>query len=146
MAKRGALAVLQEEVNNNDDWARVMGKPGMLVIDVYAEWCGPCVAMISYLRKIKLESGNENLNYAIAKSDDINVLKRFRQRSEPHWMFFFDGKLVNVVIGIDAPRLIRLIWEELEQYAKYKNGEIQKEFVSIQYGIYIFVHRYHHKR
>ncbi|XP_060844802.1 uncharacterized protein LOC132924475 [Rhopalosiphum padi] len=129
MAKRGALAVLQEEINNNDDWARVMGKPGILVIDVYAEWCGPCVAMISYLRKIKLESGNENLNYAIAKSDDINVLKRFRQRSEPHWMFFFDGKLVNVVIGIDAPRLIRLILEELEQYTKYKNGEIQKEFI-----------------
>jgi len=30
MAKRGALAVLQEEINNNDDWARVMGKPGIL--------------------------------------------------------------------------------------------------------------------
>ncbi|XP_025192829.1 uncharacterized protein LOC112592883 [Melanaphis sacchari] len=128
MAKRGP-AVLQEEINNNDDWTRIMENPGMYIIDVYAEWCGPCVTMTNYLKKIKMELGNENLNYAIAKSDNINVLKRFRQKSEPHWLFFFDGKLVNVVIGTDAPRLTKLIVEELEQYIKYKNGEIQKEFI-----------------
>ncbi|CAH1731908.1 unnamed protein product [Aphis gossypii] len=131
MAKRGAQAVLQEEINNNEDWTKIMENPGMYVIDIYSEWCGPCVAMITYLRKIKMELGNEYLNFAIAKSDNINVLKRFRQKSEPYWMFFFDGKLVNVIIGADAPRLIRLIIEELEQYVKYKNGEIHKEFIPI---------------
>ncbi|XP_027838372.2 uncharacterized protein LOC114120611 [Aphis gossypii] len=131
MAKRSAQAVLQEEINNNEDWTKIMENPGMYVIDIYSEWCGPCVAMITYLRKIKMELGNEYLNFAIAKSDNINVLKRFRQKSEPYWMFFFDGKLVNVIIGADAPRLIRLIIEELEQYVKYKNGEIHKEFIPI---------------
>jgi len=43
-----------------------------------------------------------------------------------------DGKLVNVIIGTDASRLIQLIVEELDQYVKFKNGEIHKEFVSIQ--------------
>ncbi|KAL4104761.1 hypothetical protein QTP88_020038 [Uroleucon formosanum] len=131
MARRGGLTVLQEEINNNDDWKKTMEHQGMYVIDVYAEWCGPCIAMTTYLKKIKMELKSENLHYAIAKSDEISVLQRFRQKSEPHWMFFFDGKLVNVIIGANASRLTQLIVKELDQYVKFKNGEIHKEFIPI---------------
>lgn len=48
--------------------------------------------------------------------------------------------MVKVIIGADASRITQSIVEELDQYVKYKNGEIYKEFVSIQYGICIFVH------
>ncbi|CAI6357278.1 unnamed protein product [Macrosiphum euphorbiae] len=131
MARRGATTVLQEEINNNEDWTKVMEHQGMYVIEVYAEWCGPCTAMTTYLKKVKMELGNESLRYAIAKSDEINVLERFRNKSEPHWMFFFDGKLVKVIIGADASRITQSIVEEFDQYVKYKNGEIYKEFIPI---------------
>lgn len=39
-----------------------------LVVDVYTEWCGPCIPMIANLKKIKLELGNENLHYAIVNT------------------------------------------------------------------------------
>ncbi|XP_022174183.1 uncharacterized protein LOC111036466 isoform X2 [Myzus persicae] len=129
MAKKGGQAVLQEEINSDDDWTKIIEKPGMYVVDVYTEWCGPCIPMTAYLKKIKLELGSENLHYAIAKSDNITVLKRFRQKSESHWLFFYDGKLVNIIIGTNAPRLMQLIVEELEQYVKFKNGEVQREFI-----------------
>lgn len=47
-----------------------------------------------------------------------------------------DGQLVNIIIGTNAPRLMQLIVEELEQYVKFKNGEVQKEFVSIYILLY----------
>ncbi|XP_027839920.2 thioredoxin domain-containing protein 3 homolog isoform X2 [Aphis gossypii] len=131
MAKKGGQAVLQEEINNDDDWTKIIEKPGMYVVDVYTEWCGPCIPMTAYLKKIKLELGSENLHYAIAKSDNITKLKRFRQKSESYWMFFYDGMLVNMIIGTNAPRLMKLIVEELEQYVKFKNGEVQREFISL---------------
>lgn len=40
-----------------------------LVVDVYTEWCGPCIPMIANLKRIKLELGGDTLHYAI-----VNIL------------------------------------------------------------------------
>lgn len=39
--------------------------------------------------------------------------------------------MVNLIIDANAPRLTKLITDEVEQYDKFKKGEIQREFVSI---------------
>lgn len=129
MAKKGAQVVLQEEIDNDDDWAKMLRRSGVYVIDIYAGWCGPCVVMIRFLKKIKLELNSEVLHYAIVKSDSITMLKRFRQKSQPLWMFLVDGKLVNLCIGVNSPKLMKLIANEVEMYHKFKKGEIQRRFI-----------------
>ena len=39
----------------------------LTVVDVYSEWAGPCNAMANYLKKIKLECGDDLLQCAMAK-------------------------------------------------------------------------------
>jgi len=34
------------------------------VLEVYSEWCGPCLGILGTLRKIKLEMGGENIQLA----------------------------------------------------------------------------------
>ncbi|XP_045458411.1 thioredoxin domain-containing protein 3 homolog [Melitaea cinxia] len=124
--KKAAQVQLQAELNNDDDWNKFIQRDGLLVVDVYTEWCGPCIGMVGNLKKIKVEIGGDNLHLAVAKADTIECLKRFRNRSEPTWMFLAGGQLINVVFGADAPRLARTIVEELKNEELVKKGEKER--------------------
>ncbi|XP_034831484.1 thioredoxin domain-containing protein 3 homolog isoform X2 [Maniola hyperantus] len=124
--KKAAQVQLQAELATDDEWNKFLHRDGLLVVDVYTEWCGPCIGMVGNLKKIKVEIGGDNLHLAVAKADTIECLKRFRNRSEPTWMFLAGGQLVNVVFGADAPRLARTIVEELKNEELVKKGEKER--------------------
>ena len=64
----------------------------LTVVDVYSEWAGPCNAMANYLKKIKLEVGDELLQCAMANCDTVEALKMFRGHCKPIWLFIMSGE------------------------------------------------------
>ncbi|XP_014220324.1 uncharacterized protein LOC106648155 [Trichogramma pretiosum] len=115
MAKKGQPAALQADVTNDDEWNKIVERPGLVVVDVYSDWSGPCTGMVSILKKIKMEIGGDNLSYATARCDNITDLKRFRGRSEPTWLFLRNGKSVNISFGANCPQLQELMTAELKR-------------------------------
>ncbi|KAL6258706.1 hypothetical protein P5V15_010656 [Pogonomyrmex californicus] len=115
MKKAGPVA-LQIEVNTEEEWRQLLNRPGRLIVaDIYSDWSGPCTAMVSTLRKIKIEIGNNAVDYAVVRNDDIDDLARFRGRSEPTWMFLQDGKMVNLMFGAHCPSLQKLLTSEIKR-------------------------------
>lgn len=114
MRKAVGAGVLQVEVSTEEEWQQLLSQPGLVVVDVYSDWSGPCTAMVSTLRKIKIEVG-EAVDFAITRNDDIADLARFRGRSEPVWMFLQDGKMVNLMFGAHCPRLRKLLMDEIKR-------------------------------
>lgn len=77
------------------------GQP--MVLDIWAEWCGPCQVMGPMLEQ--LSSAYEG-SIAFYKSNvDLNpqLAKRFNVMSIPTLLMFVDGKKIGSVVGAMGP-------------------------------------------
>ncbi|XP_034417360.1 thioredoxin domain-containing protein 6 [Cyclopterus lumpus] len=125
MAGKKKEASLQNSVTNQEQWEEMLATKGLTVVDVYQQWCGPCRAVVSLLRKIKNELADDLLHFATAEADSIDALERYRGKCEPTFLFYGGGELVAVLRGANAPLLQRMIVEELakEKLVLEQGGE-----------------------
>ena len=77
-----------------------------LLLDCWAEWCGPCRMIAPVLDQLAAESGGR---YVIAKLNvDENVITaaRFNIRSIPSLLIFKKGRLVDRLVGAQPKQAI----------------------------------------
>ena len=75
------------------------GHPGLLMVDFWAEWCGPCRAVGPVLEDLARASGGK-VTLAKVNVDTYPALAaRFGVRSIPTILFVKDGKVRDTVIG-----------------------------------------------
>ncbi|KAK9817517.1 hypothetical protein WJX74_004575 [Apatococcus lobatus] len=70
------------------------------VIEVYQDWCGPCKAIAGTFRRLCFDLGDRPLKFFTANSSKIKVLKEFEGKCEPTFLFYKDGKRVNLIMGV----------------------------------------------
>ncbi|KAM9572905.1 LOW QUALITY PROTEIN: thioredoxin domain-containing protein 3 [Guaruba guarouba] len=103
---------LQMQITNENQWDEMLLKKGVVVIDVYQAWCGPCKAVLHLFRKLKSEfSEDDVLHFAVAEADNILALQSFRNKCEPVFLFCVNGKIISIVKGVNAPLLNKKIAE-----------------------------------
>ncbi|HEX9164984.1 MAG TPA: thioredoxin [Gemmatimonadales bacterium] len=92
---------------------------GLVLVDFWAEWCGPCRMIAPSLEQLGQEYAGK---VTIAKMDvDSNPKSpmRFNVRSIPTLMFFKDGKHVDTVIGaVPKTTLDQKIRQHLDEKVK----------------------------
>jgi thioredoxin 1 len=79
--------------------AEVEQATGLVLVDFWAEWCGPCRMIAPILDQIAIEYAGK---LTITKMDvDANTQTpmRFNVRSIPSLLFFKGGKHVDTVVG-----------------------------------------------
>ena len=79
--------------------SEVEQQQGLVLVDFWAEWCGPCRVIAPILDQIAVEYAGK---LKITKMDvDANqqTPMRFNVRSIPSLLFFKGGKHVDTVVG-----------------------------------------------
>ena len=73
-------------------------KEGLVLVDFYADWCGPCQMLTPVLEE--LSKKNENLKIVKINVDEFQQLAiQNKVLSIPAIKIYRDGKLVNQTVG-----------------------------------------------
>jgi thioredoxin 1 len=91
---------------------QVQAAPLMLV-DFWAEWCGPCRMIAPVLEELAGEYGGRLMVGKLNVDENRQVPARFGIRSIPTLMFFRDGSRVDQVIGAHPKGTIKAKIDQL---------------------------------
>ncbi|XP_052643632.1 thioredoxin domain-containing protein 3 [Harpia harpyja] len=130
MAGKKKEIQFQAIITNQNQWDEMLLTRGVVVIDVYQAWCGPCKAVVNLFRKLKNEFGEDDvLHFAVAEADSIPTLQPFRNKCEPVFLFCVNGKIITIVRGVNAPLISKKITELVQEEREIAAGQKERDEV-----------------
>ena len=89
-----------EEITDNNFNQNVLEKKGIVVVDFWAQWCGPCRKLTPLLEQIQNEFVEEIKIFKIDADKNINSAKEYGISSLPTILIFKNGEVKEIMAGM----------------------------------------------
>jgi len=86
-------------VNDDDFEASVLNAEGAVLVDFWAEWCGPCKMIAPALEEIGAELGGRLTIAKMNVDENPQTPVKYGVRGIPMLMLFKDGQVAGTKIG-----------------------------------------------
>jgi thioredoxin len=103
-------------VSDADFEKEVLRSSEPVVVDFYAEWCGPCKAMAPALEQIATELKGKVKVVKLDVDQNPGTTTKYDIRAMPTLLVFKDGEVVNQKVGALVQK---------KQLADWINGSLQ---------------------
>ena len=87
------------QITDHDFDEQVIKGKGLILVDFWAEWCGPCRMVAPILDELAVEYEGQVTIAKLNVDENREAASRFGIRSIPTILFFKDGAQVEQVIG-----------------------------------------------
>ncbi len=85
----------------------VKDSKGLVLLDFWAEWCGPCRQLGPILEEVSKEMGDKVKILKMNVDDSPDTAASFGIRSIPSMYLFKDGKQIDVKVGLNSQSTIK---------------------------------------
>ncbi|MDZ5697375.1 thioredoxin [Chelativorans sp. M5D2P16] len=96
-------------VDNNNFQSDVLQASEPVVVDFWAEWCGPCKMIAPALEEISAEMNGKIKVAKLNIDENPELAAQYGVRSIPTLMIFKDGEVADMKVGA-APKTALSAW------------------------------------
>jgi thioredoxin 1 len=96
-------------IDKNNFQSDVLDSVEPVVVDFWAEWCGPCRMIAPALEEISKEMGGKVKIAKLNVDENPELAAQFGVRSIPTLMIFKNGQLADTKVGA-APKTALAAW------------------------------------
>jgi thioredoxin len=103
-----------KEIKDVSEFNTLIAKEKPVLIDFYAEWCGPCNTLLPVVAELAEENKEHFEIQKINVDKQPELAHQFGVRSIPALFFIKDGKIVDQLMGNQPKSFIQ---EKINQYS-----------------------------
>ena len=85
----------------------VLKHNGSVLVDFWAEWCGPCKALAPVLDGLATEYQNKIKVVKVNVDESPNAPQQYKVRGIPTMIFFKNGQMVDLLVGNQSCEAIK---------------------------------------
>ena len=94
------------------DFDQAVATKPLVLVDLWAPWCGPCRMVAPTLEKLSREYAGRLKVVKVNVDESPQVAQRHNAQSIPLLLFMRDGEVVNTVIGAQSEHVMRTLTEQ----------------------------------
>ena len=77
-------------------------KSGVVLVDIYAEWCGPCKLIAPIVDELSIDYKDQIKVGKIDADQNSDIVSKLNIRNIPTVLIFKDGEVVDKVVGLST--------------------------------------------
>ena len=88
------------EINTENFNSEVLSDNGVVVVDFFATWCGPCLKLAPILEEVEAEFDSKVKSAKINTDENLDMARQYQVSGLPTLMVFKNGQAVERLVGL----------------------------------------------